>query len=66
MKKMGKNYVIMTSEICENDLLQKNKYFVQTSRHIFFKIGWFYFPYPKFLMDNLAKSAIFDVFAVSP
>ena len=66
MKKMGKNDVIMTSQICENYLIQKNKYFVQTSRHISFKIGWFYFPYPKLPMDNFAKSAIFHVFTVSP
>ena len=63
MKKIGKNYVIMTSQICENDLLQK-KYCFQNSRHISFKIGWFDFP--NFLMYNFAKSAIFHVFTVSP
>ena len=63
---MGKNDVIMTSQICENDLLQKIKYFFQTSRHISFKIGWFDFPYKKLIMYNFAKGAIFHVFTVSP
>ena len=54
-----KNDVIMTSQICENDPLQKNKYFFQTCRQISFKIEWFYFPYPKLLMDNFSKRAIF-------
>ena len=66
MKKMGKNGVIMTSQICENDLLQKNKYFVQTSRHISFKIGWVDFPYKILVMDLFCKKCYFYVFAVSP
>ena len=53
----------MTSKICENDLIKTNNIFVRTFRHIYFKIGWFYFPYPKLLMDNFAKRAIVHVFA---
>ena len=64
MKKMGKIDVIMTSQMCENDLIQKTNF--QTSRHISFKIRWFDIPYKKFIMYNFAKSAIFHVFTVSP
>ena len=62
MRKMGKHDVIMTLQICENDL-QNHKYFFHTYRHISFKIGWIDFPYKKFIMYNFAKSGIFHVFA---